>query len=182
MKILKWIGSTVFVVGIFVLIFIGIPWYTYHQPLLPWWLKTSMYLLIGGIILIMVVAAPEGAKKKEKLIEKEEAPIPILSSSDYPGYKISSVLGLVQGHTIYAIWIGKDISAIVKLVLGGELKEYSDMMGKARKIAINRMTRQARELGADAVISARLTTASVVGSAAELLAYGTAVKIKTQID
>jgi len=84
---------------------------------------------------------------------------------------------LVQGHTIYAIWIGKDLSAIIRLVLGGELIEYTEMMGGARKVATSRMLAQAEEMGADAVINVRFMTTSVIGSAAELLAYGTAVKL-----
>ena len=84
---------------------------------------------------------------------------------------------MVQGQTIYAIWLGKDLSAIVRLILGGELTEYTEMMGKARKVAMNRMLANAEAVGADAVINVRYTTTSVVGSAAELLAYGTAVKL-----
>ncbi len=84
---------------------------------------------------------------------------------------------MAQGHTIYAIWIGRDLSALVRLILGGELIEYTEMMGQARKMATNRMIAQAEELGADAVINVRFMTTSVMGSAAELLAYGTAVKL-----
>ncbi|GAH86056.1 unnamed protein product, partial [marine sediment metagenome] len=86
-------------------------------------------------------------------------------------------LGLVRGHTIYAIWLGKDLSALVRLLLGGELTEYTEMMGKARELALSRMLRQASERGADAVLNIRFMTTSVVGSAAELLVYGTAVKL-----
>ena len=83
----------------------------------------------------------------------------------------------MQGHTVYAIWLGKDLSAIVRLILGGELTEYTDMMGRARSAALERMMAQAAEKGADAIINVRYMTTSVVGSAAELLAYGTAVKL-----
>jgi uncharacterized protein YbjQ (UPF0145 family) len=101
----------------------------------------------------------------------------IQNSAQVPDRKITEVLGLVQGHTIFAIWIGKDLSAMIRLVLGGELIEYTDMMGKARKVATNRMIAEAERLGADAVINVRFMTTSVIGSAAELLAYGTAVKL-----
>ena len=77
----------------------------------------------------------------------------------------------------YEFWLGKDLSAIVRLILGGELTEYTDMMGKARQTATNRMVAQAGQMGADAIINIRYMTTSVVGSAAELLAYGTAVKL-----
>jgi uncharacterized protein YbjQ (UPF0145 family) len=101
----------------------------------------------------------------------------LLNSAEVPGRQTSEVLGVVQGHTVFAIWLGKDLSAIVRLILGGELTEYTEMMGRARTTATNRMIAQAAELGADAIINVRYMTTSVVGSAAELLAYGTAVKL-----
>jgi len=100
-----------------------------------------------------------------------------LNSTVLPGREITKILGLVQGHTVFAIWLGKDLSAIVRLILGGELTEYTDMMGRARTAATNRMIAQAAEMGADAIINIRYMTTSVVGSAAELFAYGTAVKL-----
>jgi uncharacterized protein YbjQ (UPF0145 family) len=103
----------------------------------------------------------------------------LLNSDVLPGQEITEVLGLVEGHTVYAIWLGKDLSAIVRLILGGELTEYTDMMGSARKTATGRMTEKAEKMGADAVINVRYMTTSVIGSAAELLVYGTAVKIKS---
>jgi uncharacterized protein YbjQ (UPF0145 family) len=100
-----------------------------------------------------------------------------LNSAELPGRDITEILGLVQGHTVFAIWLGKDLSAIVRLILGGELTEYTEMMGRARLVATNRMIAQAIEMGADAIINARYMTTSVIGSAAELLVYGTAVKL-----
>jgi len=96
---------------------------------------------------------------------------------ELPGRQTSEILGVVQGHTVFAIWLGKDLSALIRLVLGGELTEYTEMMGRARTTAMNRMIAQAAALGADAIINVRYMTTSVVGSAAELLAYGTAVKL-----
>ncbi len=78
---------------------------------------------------------------------------------------------------MFAIWLGKDLSAIVRLILGGELTEYTEMMGRARAVATNRMTAQAAQMKADAIINVRYTTTSVVGSTVELLVYGTAVKL-----
>ena len=101
----------------------------------------------------------------------------LLNSDVLPGREITEILGLVQGHTVFAIWLGKDLSAIVRLILGGELTEYTEMMGRARTLATNRMIAQAAEMEADAIINARYMTTSVVGSAAELLVYGTAVKL-----
>ena len=94
-----------------------------------------------------------------------------------PGRAITEMLGLVQGHTVFAIWIGQDLSAIVRLILGGELTEYTEMMGKARAAATNRMVAEAAAMGADAIVNVRYMTTSVVGTAAELFAYGTAVRL-----
>ncbi len=100
-----------------------------------------------------------------------------MNSDEVPGRRITEILGLVQGHTVFAIWLGKDLSAIVRLIVGGELIEYTQMMGRARTSATERMIAQAVEVEADAIINARYMTTSVVGSAAELLVYGTAVKL-----
>ena len=102
----------------------------------------------------------------------------LLNSDELPGREIAEILGLVQGHTVFAIWLGKDLSAIVRLILGGELTEYTEMMGSARLTATERMIARAAELEADAVINVRYMTTSVVGTAAELLVYGTAVKFR----
>ena len=101
----------------------------------------------------------------------------LLNSAVLPGREITEILGLVQGHTVFAVWLGRDLSAIVRLILGGELTEYTEMMGKAREVATNRMISHAAEMGADAIINVRYMTTSVVGSAAELLVYGTAVNL-----
>jgi uncharacterized protein YbjQ (UPF0145 family) len=103
----------------------------------------------------------------------------IVVNTDFvPGKEITQVLGLVRGNTIQAKHLGKDIMAGFRQVVGGELKEYTEMMSEAREIAMNRMVKQAEELGADAVINVRFMTSAVMGSAAEMLAYGTAVKLK----
>ena len=101
----------------------------------------------------------------------------LLNSDAVPGRETTEVLGLVQGHTVFAVWLGKDLAAMVRLILGGELTEYTEMMGTARSVAANRMTARAAQMGADAVINVRYMTTSVVGTAAELLVYGTAVKL-----
>ncbi|MCP4592061.1 MAG: YbjQ family protein, partial [bacterium] len=91
--------------------------------------------------------------------------------------EVTEILSLVQGHTVFAIWLGKDLAALVRLVLGGELTEYTEMMGQARATATSRMMAEAAKMDADAIINVRYMTTSVVGSAAELLVYGTAVKL-----
>ncbi len=184
MKIIRKIGSMAFVLGLFTLIFIGMPWYiiTNTDLSMPWWLKVAVLCLIGGILIVLLSVALEQKKRIRSLDEENKTEshrdLLILNSSEIPGREISEILGVVKGHTIFAIWIGNDLSAIVKLVLGGELTEYTDMMGKARKIATDRLIAQAIEVDADAIINLRYMTTSVIGSAAELLAYGTAVKLK----
>ncbi len=88
-----------------------------------------------------------------------------------------NLLGLVQGNTIQSKHIGSDISQSFKTIVGGELKSYTDMMNKARAIATERMINLAQSMGADAIIGVRYTTASVMQGAAEILVYGTAVKL-----
>jgi uncharacterized protein YbjQ (UPF0145 family) len=183
MTILRHIGSLAFVLGLFSAVFAGIPWYVIvsEDPVLPWWLKTAIFCLLGGILVVLLTVALE-----QKIMKKStEETIPaasdhsalLLTSAALPGQEIEEIFGLVQGHTVYAIWLGKDLSAIIRLILGGELTEYTEMMGRARDTATNRMTTRAVEMGANAVINVRYMTTSVVGSAAELLVYGTAVKL-----
>jgi len=183
MKILRNIGSLAFVLGLFTIVFIGLPWYTIaaEDPVVPWWLRTAVFCFLGGILLVLLTVALEQRKAKGSaeipLLADSGPAVQMLNSTDVPGRQVTEVLGLVQGHTVYAIWLGKDLSAVVRLILGGELTEYTEMMGKARAAATNRMMAQAAEMGADAIINVRYMTTSVIGSAAELLVYGTAVKL-----
>ena len=93
-----------------------------------------------------------------------------------PGREIGEVLGLVIGSTVRAKWFGQDIGAFFKGLVGGEIKGYSEMLSEARQQAIDRMEERATELGADAIVNVRFATSQIMGSSAELLAYGTAVK------
>jgi uncharacterized protein YbjQ (UPF0145 family) len=93
------------------------------------------------------------------------------------GYEISETLGIVRGNTVRARNIGRDITQGLRNVVGGELKSYTGLLSDAREEAIVRMEVQAEELGADAVVSVRFVTAEVTQGAAEILAYGTAVKL-----
>ncbi len=182
MKTLRYIGSLGFVLGLFTAVFAGIPWYVVavDDPVTPWWLRLAVFCLIGGILIVLVTVAIEQRKFKvsaEVPLETEpDSSILLLNSAEVGGRK-QQVLGLVQGHTVFAIWLGKDLSALIRLILGGELTEYTEMMGRARATATSRMTAQAAEMGADAIINVRYMTTSVVGSAAELFAYGTAVRL-----
>jgi len=101
----------------------------------------------------------------------------LLTTEHVPGRDIEKVLGLVRGNTVRAKHIGRDIVAALRNLVGGEVREYSEMMVEARNEAINRMVDQARSLEADAIVGVRLVTSQVTTGAAELLAYGTAVKL-----
>ena len=92
-----------------------------------------------------------------------------------PGVTIR-IVGIAQGATVQTKHIGRDLMAGLKNVLGGELKGYTEMMQESRQIATQRMCKMAEEMGADAVIGVRYTTSAVMPQAAEVLAYGTAVK------
>ncbi len=102
----------------------------------------------------------------------------VVTSDHVEGKKVTSTLGLVKGNTIRAKHLGKDIVAGFRNIVGGEIKEYTEMLSDAREEAVRRMVKDAEKLGADGVISVRFTTSTVIGGAAELLAYGTAVKLK----
>ncbi len=102
----------------------------------------------------------------------------IVTTDTVFGREIGEVIGLVQGSTIQSKHIGKDITAAFKQIIGGELKTYSDMLQDARRVAIERMIADARDRGADAIIGMRISTSSIMSGAAEILAYGTAVKLK----
>ena len=95
-----------------------------------------------------------------------------------PGKNIIEHYGLVQGSTIRAKHVGKDILAGFKNIVGGELKAYTELLQESRQEALNRMIQQAEQLGANAVINVRFATSSVAPGAAELFAYGTAVKVQ----
>jgi len=183
MKTVRQIGSLAFVLGLFTAIFAGIPWYVVvaDDPVVPWWLRIAVFCLLGGILVVLATVALEQRKNKTleagPLPAEPERAVRLLNSAELPGRRITEVLGLVQGHTVFAIWLGKDLSALVRLILGGELTEYTEMMGMARATATGRMVAEAAEMGADAIINVRYMTTSVVGSAAELLAYGTAVRL-----
>ncbi len=102
----------------------------------------------------------------------------ILSNIEYvPGYKIVGHFGLVSGSTVRAKHAGKDILAGFKNFVGGELKSYTELLEESRTEAIDRMCKQAENLGADAIINVRFSTSSIASGAAEVYAYGTAVKL-----
>ena len=104
----------------------------------------------------------------------------IVTSDKIAGKKVVKTLGLVRGNTIRARHLGKDIIAGLKNLVGGEISEYTKLMGESREQSIDRMSAEAERLGANAIISLRFTTSMMMGGAAELLAYGTAVIIEDE--
>ena len=122
-------------------------------------------------------------KIEEKNEKKEggegfEAMSVIVVNTDFvAGKEIVAVLGVVKGSVIQAKHLGKDFVAGLRTIIGGEIKEYTEMMSEAREIALKRMRDKAEEMGADAVVNLRFMTSMVMTGAAEILAYGTAVKL-----
>ena len=103
----------------------------------------------------------------------------IISTTDeIAGKTITSTIGLVKGSTIRAKWFGKDMIAGLRQIVGGELKEYTQMLVEARDEATARMIKDAEGLGANAIVTVRYQTSKVMAGSAEILAYGTAVKIR----
>lgn len=102
----------------------------------------------------------------------------ILVNTDYITGKELEMISLVKGSTIQSKNIGRDITQSFKTIVGGELKSYTEMMNEARALATKRMVEEAESLGADAVINIRYASAAVMQGAAEVMAYGTAVKFK----
>lgn len=102
----------------------------------------------------------------------------VVNTETIAGYEILEVKGLVQGNTIRAKHLGRDVAASFKNLLGGELKGYTELLIEARRQALERMLAQAEQLDANAVVNVRFTTSAVTQGAAELYAYGTAVTVK----
>ncbi|MDP7180724.1 MAG: YbjQ family protein [Candidatus Woesearchaeota archaeon] len=102
----------------------------------------------------------------------------VTSTDEVPGKKVYQILGVVKGNTVRSKHIGRDIMAGFKTIVGGEIKGYTDMLTQARTEAYNRMVNEATSLKADAILNVRFMTSAVMQSAAEMLAYGTAVKLK----
>ena len=102
----------------------------------------------------------------------------LVNTNDIPHKKVVKSLGLVEGNTIRARNIGRDVIAIFKNWVGGEIEEYTKLLAQAREQALDRMITSAEELGANAVIGVRFSTSYIMQNAAEVLVYGTAVLIE----
>jgi len=102
----------------------------------------------------------------------------ITTTNSIPGREMKEIAGLVRGSTVRARHVGRDIMAALKNIVGGEIEEYTQLQADAREQAIRRMIQDAEKLNADAIIGVRIATAMVTRGAAEILAYGTAVKLQ----
>ena len=101
----------------------------------------------------------------------------VTTAETIPGHKVAHILGIVKGNTVRAKNIGRDIAASFKNIVGGEIKGYTDLLVQAREESYNRMVNAAIDLDADAIIGMRFMTSMVTQGAAEILAFGTAVKL-----
>lgn len=101
----------------------------------------------------------------------------VTTQDEFADYQIIETIGMVKGNTIRARHIGKDIMAALRTIVGGEITEYTKMLAEAREQSLDRMIGNAKNAGADGIVCVRFTTAAVMKGAAELLAYGTAVKL-----
>jgi uncharacterized protein YbjQ (UPF0145 family) len=104
----------------------------------------------------------------------------LISSDEVKGYRIVEVLGLVKGNTVRARHIGQDLIAAMKNIIGGEVHNYTKLIAESREQAIDRMIAEAEAKGANAIVTVRLISATIAQGAAELLAFGTAVKIERE--
>ena len=100
------------------------------------------------------------------------------TTPDVPGKEIKECLGVVSGNVVQSKHVGRDMMAGLKSLIGGEIKGYTEMLTEARDEAISRMVKEAAEKGADAIVNIRFTTSAIMTNASEILAYGTAVKLK----
>ena len=104
--------------------------------------------------------------------------IPVTTGYEIPGKKVAKILGVARGNTVRARNLGRDIGAGLKNIVGGEIKTYTDMASHSRDESYNRMVNEAIEMGADAIIGMRFMTSTIMAGASEMLAFGTAVKLK----
>jgi len=102
----------------------------------------------------------------------------VTTQDEFADYQITETIGLVKGNTIRARHIGKDIMASLRTIVGGEITEYTKMLAESREQSLDRMIENAKQLGANGIVCLRFTTSAVMQGSAELLAYGTAVKLE----
>ncbi len=111
-------------------------------------------------------------------MNKKESPMLVSNLELVPGKRVTAHFGIVQGSTVRAKHVGKDIFAGLKNIVGGELKGYTELMQEAREESIQRMIAEAESMGANAILNVRFATTSIAAGAAEILAYGSAVRLE----
>jgi uncharacterized protein YbjQ (UPF0145 family) len=104
----------------------------------------------------------------------------VVTTPDISGKRIVRTLGLVRGNTVRARHLGRDIVAVLRNMVGGEIHEYAKLLAESREQALDRMCEESARLGGNAIVNARITTSVVMGGAAEMLAYGTAVIVEDE--
>jgi uncharacterized protein YbjQ (UPF0145 family) len=102
----------------------------------------------------------------------------LVTTEDVPGRRVVQTFGLVRGNTVRARHVGYDITAALRNIVGGEVREYSVLLAQSREEALERMAQRAEALGANAVVGVRFATSMIMSGAAEMLAYGTAVQLE----
>ncbi|MEJ2081582.1 MAG: YbjQ family protein [Acidobacteriota bacterium] len=105
----------------------------------------------------------------------------VITSHEVAGYRITKTLGLVRGNAIRARNVGRDILAVLRTLVGGEIREYVKLMAEAREQALDRMVEEAEELDADAIVGVRFSTTEILSGAAEMMVYGTAVLLEPKL-
>lgn len=144
-----------------------------HDPQSNQWFQAAQFPAVKDII------ARAGAGQAQQQAQQQAlANFIVVNTEHVPGREVEAVIGVVQGSTVRAKNIGKDFLAGFKNIVGGEVSEYTEMLNEARKLAMERMMQYASSVGANAVVNARFATSSVAQGMAEILAYGTAVKLK----
>jgi uncharacterized protein YbjQ (UPF0145 family) len=113
-----------------------------------------------------------------ELLVKERGSMLLINTDFVPGRRILEIKGLVQGNTVRAKHLGRDIAANIKNIVGGELKGYTDLLSESRRQSVERMVDEAKRLGANAVVNIRFATSSITAGASELFCYGTAVVVE----
>ncbi|MEW6072610.1 MAG: YbjQ family protein [Planctomycetota bacterium] len=103
----------------------------------------------------------------------------LVTTFEVPGREIEAVFGLVRGNTVRARHLGKDVTALFKNIVGGEVAEYTKLLAESREQAVDRMVEEARARGANAILGVRFSSSDIAAGAAELLVYGTAVRLRS---
>lgn len=104
----------------------------------------------------------------------------VVTTDEMPGYRVTKVFGLVQGSSVRARHLGKDILAFLKNLTGGEIREYTKLLAESREQCLDRMREEAAKLGANAIVAARFSSTDISEGSSELLVYGTAVQVERE--